>query len=437
MPPLGTTKDSRLRFVDLDPLLAELRQEGTAFMPEAVRVLRSGLGFLDEPFVESVHFARFGCPQMFDNGIDNFGTNVSRATVNFEVQPETPNCAHPIPEDGLTMLNTNQNCGLLMLPGELVTGFEYEPRCMVIVLTTDNEKQLFDEMAAAGRDLSEPIRVSVNYSVATGTTPDVKLATTSCHNGHVLLRNYELDRTGQDQLDELETIRNSLEVYTQLIEFTKHVRDSQALVSIDPLTGKATLLADSPPPPLPPPPAPDGSPAPPAPPETVSLDRQVELFEAEKEELEERELLLVETLTSCVVGDRAEETVCGLNSNEVTTLAVVFLLLGLTSLFLDRRHRTHGWRSTTSAAVGTALGRRERRISAVTGAAVDSNSCPRRSRPDFFLCTQGFGRQPLGRRHRPPPRAPRGRAVLHRRVGRGGLLLSQRDADAAVRRLRH
>jgi hypothetical protein len=326
MPPLGTTKDSRLRFVDLDPLLSDLRQEGTAFMPEAVRVLRSGRdGFLDEPFVESVHFARFGCPQMFDNGIDNFNSNHSRATVNFEVQPETPDCAHPIPEDGLTMLNTNQNCGILMLPGELVTGFEYEPRCMIILLTTDNEKQLFDEMSAAGRDLSEPIRVSVNYSVATGTTPDVKLATTSCHNGHVLLRNYELDRTGQDQLDELETIRNSIEVYTQLIEFTKHVRDSQALVSIDPLTGKATLLADSPPPPLPPPPAPggpDGSPAPPAPPEVVSLDRQVELFEAEKEELEERELLLVETLTSCVVGDRAEETVCGLNSNEVTTLPI-------------------------------------------------------------------------------------------------------------------
>ena len=322
MPPLGTTKDSRLRFVDLDPLLTDLRQEGTAFMPEAVRILRSGRdGFLDEPFVESVHFSRFGCPQMFDNGVDNFGTDVSRATVNFEVQPETPDCAHPTPEDGLTILNTNQNCGRLILPGELVTGFEYEPRCMVIVLTTDNEKQLFDEMAAAGRDLSDPIRVSVNYSVATGATPDVKLATTSCHNGHVLLRNYELDRTGQDQLNELETIRNSIEVYTQLIEFTKHLRNSEARVAID--DGKATLLADSPLPPPPPPPAPggpDGSPAPPAPPETVSLDRQVQLYETEKEELEDRELVLVETLTSCVVGDRAEDTVCGLTSNEVTNL---------------------------------------------------------------------------------------------------------------------
>jgi len=85
MPPILATKESRLRFLDLDPLLAELRQEGTAFIPEAVRVMRTATGnFLDEPFIESVHFANFGCPEMFDDGISSFAGNTSRATVNFE-----------------------------------------------------------------------------------------------------------------------------------------------------------------------------------------------------------------------------------------------------------------------------------------------------------------------------------------------------------------
>ena len=130
----------------------------------------------------------------------------------------------------------------------------------------------------------------------------------------MLSANYALDRTGQDQIDELEGVRNSIAIYTELIEFTKHVRDSQALVAIDPVTGKATLLPDPPPPPPPPPPAAAG--APPAPPETVSLDRQVAIYEAEKLAFETREAALVGALEACVVGDRASGTVCGLSSNE-------------------------------------------------------------------------------------------------------------------------
>ena len=100
MPPILATKESRLRFLDLDPLLAELRQEGTAFIPEAVRVMRTATGnFLDEPFIESVHFAKFGCPKMFDDGISSFAGNTSRATVNFEasccILEPMPTATHP------------------------------------------------------------------------------------------------------------------------------------------------------------------------------------------------------------------------------------------------------------------------------------------------------------------------------------------------------
>ena len=322
MPPIATTRDSRLRFLDLDPLLADLRREGTAFVPEAVRVLRTETGnFLDEPFIESVTFARFGCPEMPDDGVSSFARNVSRATVNYEVDPTKADCALPVPEDALALLNTNQQCARVILPTELVSGFEFEPRCMIVVVAPDSERAMFNEMLAAGRDMTEKFRISVNFTVATGVTPDVKMTSTNCHNGRVLEANYELDRTGQDQLEELERVRNSITIYTELIEFTKHVRDSQALVSIDPTTGKATMLPDPPPPPPPPPPTPagpDGAPAPPAPPETVSLDRQVAIYEEEKRTFEEREAALVGALDSCVVGDRAESVVCGLTKNEAT-----------------------------------------------------------------------------------------------------------------------
>lgn len=270
------------------------------------------------------------------------------------------------------MLNTNQQCGHLILSGELVPGFDYEPRCMVLVVSSEHEKGLFDEMIAAGRDLSEKIRISVNFTVATGATPDVKLASTSCHNGHVLERNYMLDRTGQDQLDELESVRNSVVVYTELIEFTKHVRDSESLMAFDPVTGRATRLPESPKPPPPPPPTPggpDGSPAPPAPPELVSLDRQVAIYEAEKLALEEREIFLVETLTSCTVGDRVEDVVCGMTSNEANTLpthaqstpplSLSCCLIGCSHTeHMCFRHRIHGWRSTVCAAAATPRARR-------------------------------------------------------------------------------
>ena len=51
MPPLGAEPSSRLRFLDLVPLLDEVRgEEGTAWIPESVRVNRSGFyEFFDEP----------------------------------------------------------------------------------------------------------------------------------------------------------------------------------------------------------------------------------------------------------------------------------------------------------------------------------------------------------------------------------------------------
>ena len=321
MPPISDKRQSRLRFLDLAPLLADVRGgAGTAFVPESARVLRTrDYGFYDEPYIEKIVFSRRSCPMLYDDGLSTYSSNLSRAEVSFEVDPEKPDCAFPVPEEGLTLYNVNEQCGLTVLPDETTCCFEFEPQCMVLVLSAAHERQMFNEMMAAGRQLTEDFQISVNFTLGTGPTPDVKLVSTNCHNSHVLLRNHELDTTGQADRDALLATRDSIDIYTELIEFTRHVRDSQSIVSIDPATGFATLLPPSPTPPPPPPPTPggpDGSPAPPAPPEQVTRAVQLERYEREKAELEARAEALATGLADCFAGDRADEVVCGMSSDD-------------------------------------------------------------------------------------------------------------------------
>ena len=44
----------------------------------------------------------------------------------------------------------NGDCGVTILPGEIIDGFPFEPRCLVLVLAAESERVMFDEMMAAG-----------------------------------------------------------------------------------------------------------------------------------------------------------------------------------------------------------------------------------------------------------------------------------------------
>lgn len=163
--------------------------------------------------------------------------------------------------------------------------------------------------------------IQVNYTLATGSDPDVKIASTNCHNSHVLLRNYELDTVGQAERDELAQVRADITMHENLIAFTKHLINSQALVGPADSWGRVTLLSPKPSPPPPPPPVPELLDAyaplhPPAPPETVSGRALIARYEGNILDLEAREDELVLKLNDCFVKDRSEGTVCGLSSNE-------------------------------------------------------------------------------------------------------------------------
>ena len=163
--------------------------------------------------------------------------------------------------------------------------------------------------------------ISINYTLATGADPDVKIAGTNCHNSHVLLRNYELDTTGQAERDELARVRADITMYENLVAFTKDLINSQAMVGPADSWGRVTLLSPKPSPPPPPPPVAELIDAwtprhPPAPPETVSAQSLIQRYEGNILDLEAREDELVLKLNDCFVRDRAAGTVCGLNSNE-------------------------------------------------------------------------------------------------------------------------
>ena len=163
--------------------------------------------------------------------------------------------------------------------------------------------------------------IQVNFTIATGSDPDVKIASTNCHNSHVLLRNYELDTTGQAERDELAQVRSDITMYESLITFTKDLLNSQALVGPADSWGRVTLLSPKPSPPPPPPPVAELASVwaprhPPAPPEIVGGRALVTRYEGLILDLEAREDELVLKLDECFVKDRAAGTVCGLNSNE-------------------------------------------------------------------------------------------------------------------------
>lgn len=93
---------------------------------------------------------------MVDDGLSSFDTNQSRSEVNFYVDEEKPNCALVQPSKGHTMIQLDGTCDIEVVAGELVEGFEFEPRCLVVVIALENEKALFDAFMSAGRIMTDP-----------------------------------------------------------------------------------------------------------------------------------------------------------------------------------------------------------------------------------------------------------------------------------------
>ena len=321
----------------------------------------------------------------------------------------------PIPEDGLNLVNMDGDCGVTILPGELVDGIPFEPRCLVLVLAAESERIMFDEMMAAGRKMSDPFFVEVNYSVALGSAPDVKTVGTNCGNSRVLLESYQRDRVGQDVRDELEETRAAITTQQELIAFWDHVQNSRAMVSIDPTTGLIqSVLPPSPSPPPPPPPVLHN--APPAPPEQVSNAVQTQRLADELVALETRRDELVASLDDCYVPDRPSGVVCGLSSQEAPDPWMA--LNGVKCRGYDTRSA------------------RERDFCGCVLLKPLCQSCHLLVTHASTLCRLGQRSEPHGRRQQAAQAAARGWSLLRRRRRKHRLLLVQCHTHAAIGHVR-
>ena len=238
---------------------------------------------------------------LYDDGLSNFpSTNVSRSQVSFEINEDKPNCALVVPGEGMTMLNLNAECHREIVAKELVEGFEFEPKCLVLTLAMENEQEMFNSMLASGRIMSDPFEIRIWYTVATGEHPDVKLASTNCHNGKILRENYLRDTTGQAELTALEGWRENVTKFSKLIELTERTQGYLPMGTWDE-DGFLRMF-------------------PPSPPLTPGQQTLDAIIKDSQEQLAINQALVdltVEKYSDCFVADRSDETVCGLSENEV------------------------------------------------------------------------------------------------------------------------
>lgn len=293
-------------------MLPSLREEGTAFVPHSVSIARSGFyGFFDEPYITGIHFTQKACPYLKESFENSFPTsNFSNSEVNFEVSESKPDCAIPIPERGITFLQMDERCGRSIVAGEISLGLTFEPKCLVVVIRPDHRKALFDEMLAAGRNLADPLRVSVNYTVGLHSNPDVPSIESNCQNSLLMQENYEADKILQAEFTRLEQVREKIEKVTALKNLLEYANSHQRF-----------FQSPSPPPPPPLPLSPEypaediaaGRLSPPGPPVQVTVALRFRQLQQDIVDLQNEEASLIQEVSGCV-GTRTKE--CGLSAIE-------------------------------------------------------------------------------------------------------------------------
>ena len=255
-------------------------------------------GVHDFAHVVSIHFGRLSCRSESRSFASSFrNENNSRAQISFNVDDTKPGCALPVVNDALTFLNLDDRCGETIVPGEIITGLEYEPRCLMLVLSADHERQFFDDAMRQGRDLSNPFRVEVNFTIGTGEEPNVEYVSANCGNSRMLMTNYLLDKTFQSETDELIQLRLDIARASERISEITELRKWTPVGSYD-QSGNWKLWTPPPPPPG-----------------EKGFDDMLEGKNNELDEMRAREGELEALLGPCI-GSRVEGNVCGLPSSE-------------------------------------------------------------------------------------------------------------------------
>lgn len=227
LPPILDTPSSRLIYWDLGTRsdLRALRAEGTAWQVVSAAIGEARDGYPDTTFVKGLWLQDQPC---VDTG--SFADTInSRAGVVLGALRTLPDCVVADPNHTITLFYRDQKCRRGANQYEEYTMHRpstFEPKCVVVLLSTESRAALRDELVQAGRPLSYPLNVLVNYTVALHpTNPDLEVTSSNCALGWKLKELYERDLVGQAERDalvaaqqDLATARRQYEVFDRVYE---------------------------------------------------------------------------------------------------------------------------------------------------------------------------------------------------------------------------
>lgn len=225
----------------------------------------------------------------------------TRALVTLGTRRDAPECIEADAERTRTVFYRNEACRrgrAAREEAEEQAPTPFEPRCLVLLLEASSRRALRDELVEAGRSLTEPLRIDLEYVTAQSTNPDLVVASTNCVLGRHLARVHALDLVGQAQYD----------AHAQLQAEATRARAQRDLFA-NVLNGLSAYRPPTSPPPPSAPPA-DAA-APPAAPAQVHPAERLAQLTARVDALDARVDASAAALGTCVPSD---DVVCGRSS---------------------------------------------------------------------------------------------------------------------------
>ncbi|MEL0189074.1 MAG: hypothetical protein VXA08_09645, partial [Alphaproteobacteria bacterium] len=223
-PPLGADKFSRLLYKELDEDTAAIlaqNAEATGWLAVSSRVSESIQGFPDTTLFEGAWLQSESCDDKRHVVLGQLAEN--------STQEARANCIYCTKQTARELFYRNTECERVSTEeDELIMPTDFLPRCLVALVAAESERDLFDQMLANGRRLTDPARFNVSFVTATH-VPDAeinyKVASIHTAISMLLQAQYAADLVGQESLDALFAAEQALETKkTQVDLFERTVK---------------------------------------------------------------------------------------------------------------------------------------------------------------------------------------------------------------------
>lgn len=187
-----------------------LAQHGaTAWQPISVKIHDSPQDYLDSSFVEGLFLQEGRCPE----GATWQTEGATRAQVSIGQVAGRPECVYTAPDVTRTFLYRNSVCADgQATPEELEVSkpTEFQPGCLVVLVEAESRAALLDELTRAGRVLTDPLKISFNFTKALSDNPDLDVASVQCAISGVIQSNHQRDMVGQEVIAEINSLNEQI-----------------------------------------------------------------------------------------------------------------------------------------------------------------------------------------------------------------------------------